>query len=165
MEPQDASDSVRVPTDDELYQLFFTFLKRWTNLEAQWVSRPLDDTAPFELERSLLFSDPLPGRFVIRAPKTFETLLHQALNKSAPAEDSPDLFVEMVILFWHRFVKNSWKKDSRTLRPAFFKPSVPWDWPDRRPDSAALVFVKNTPLEIRLWAPLRPGEEQNRPLS
>jgi hypothetical protein len=49
------------------------------------------------------------------------------------------------------------------LRPAFFKPSVPRDWPDRRPDSAALVFVKNTPLEIRLWAPLRPGEEQNKP--
>jgi hypothetical protein len=146
------------PTDEELFQLFFSFLKRWANLEAQWVSRPLDDTAPLELERSLLFSDPLPGRLVLRAPKAFEILLHQTLNKSVPGHDSPELFVEMVILFWHRFVRNAWKKDARTLKPAFFKSSVPREWPDRRPDSAALVFVKNLPLEIRLWAPLTPQE-------
>jgi hypothetical protein len=158
MENQKFNESFVIPTDDELYQCFFSFLRRWSKLDAQWVGRPLDDTPPLRLERGLLFSDPLRGMLVIRTSMNFDDLLYEIVNRSKNPSDSPDLFIEMVILFWHRFVSDFWKKDTRTLKPVLFKATVPIDWPDRRPDSATLVFVKNIPLEIRLWAPLSQDE-------
>jgi hypothetical protein len=158
MENQKFHESFVIPTDDELYQCFFSFLKRWAKLDAQWVGRPLDDIPPLRLERGLLFSDPLRGMLVIRTSMNFEDLLCEIVNRSKSPSDSPDLFIEMVILFWHRFVSDFWKKDTRTLKPVLFKTTIPIDWPDRRPDSATLVFVKNIPLEIKLWAPLSQDE-------
>ncbi len=161
MENEKTSDSPVVPTDDELFQCFFSFLKRWSKLEAQWAGRPPEDTPSLELERGLLFTDPLKGMMVLRAAKDFENLLQEIRPGSKRSFDSPELFIEMVVLFWHQFARDFWKRDTRTLKPVLFKATVPVDWPDRRPSSASLVFVKNLPLEIRIWAPLSLDETQH----
>jgi len=70
-------------------------------------------------------------------------------------------FVEIVVLFWNRFVSKFWGMDSRNLTQALFKKSFPLDWPNRKPDVAVTVFIEKELLEIRLWTPLRDGEMEN----
>ncbi len=142
------------PTSIELYNVFNPFLIRWANLSAQYVPMRMEDMAALPLEQSIFFSQPMNGLLVVRSRKDFEKLLAEASprQKSKNSTHPSGLFLEMSVLFWHFMVMKTWKADTRTLSPAVLKSSVPLDWPDRKPDSACTVFIKDFPIEIRLWA-------------
>ncbi len=149
--PNEASASPKIPTSSELYVFFNQFIMKWLNLPAQRVEGIEDDIQTLPNEHGLMFMHPISGILVIRTSEEFG----QGLAKLAKTREVPhDLFVEMIVLFWHRFVSNFWKLDSRTLPPSIFKKSLPKHWPDRKPDAQLVVFVIQQPVEIRLWVQL-----------
>ena len=153
--PDPSSYPLKIPTQIELYDFFNRFMGDWLKVSSQRVDRDEDDIPYLPNERSLLFSQPTSGVLVIRTSEEFG----KALKKLAEANDShSDLFVEMTVLFWHRFVSKFWGMDSRNLAPALFKKSLPKQWPDRKTDVFLSVFVLNQPIGIRLWTHLTDAE-------
>jgi len=147
--------SFKLPNSLELYDFFNTFIQKWLKLAASRVEHADDDIQTLPNEHGLLFQEPLTGILVIRTSEDFgKGLARLAQTK----EIDHDLFVEMIVLFWHRFVSTYWGKDSRLLPPALFKKSVPKHWPDRKPDSHLLVFVIQQPVEVRIWTHLTEAE-------
>ncbi len=142
-----------VPTSLELYNLFNPFLARWTNLCAQYVATPMEDVSHLPLEQAVYFRSPVEGLLVLRSTLALEKhLVELATGESARRDfHAKGLFMEMTVLFWHFLLLKAWQEDSRALPPARLKSSVPRDWPDRKPDSACTLFIKDFPLEIRLW--------------
>ncbi len=149
---------VKIPNTQELYDFFQPLLKSWTGLSAQNAIGVDDEVQPLSLERGLMFTQPSTGILVIRTAAEFEALLQKAATGGKPPSIPRDVFVELFILFWHRFVSKFWGLDSRKLPPASFKKSIPRDWPNRRPDASLVVFVENYPLAVRLWAPVTEAE-------
>ena len=155
--PQDPA-SVKIPTSQELYDFFSSFLLKWLKVPAQRVEGIDDDIQVLPNEQGLLFIQPTSGVLVIRTSEDFgKALAKLGQNKGV----THDLFVEMIVLVWHRFVSHFWQLDSRTLPPALFKKSFPKDWPDRKPDSHLVVLVLQQPVEICLWFYLT-GEDMKR---
>ncbi len=147
----------KIPTSSELYDFFNPFLLNWLKLPSQKVDIPDDDIQTLPNEHSLLFTQPMTGILVLRTSDEFG----KGLAKLAKIKDIPhDLFMEMIVLFWHRFVSRFWSLDSRTLPAASFKKSIPKNWPDRKPDSLLMVFVIQQPVEIRLWFNLSETETE-----
>lgn len=120
----------------------------------------MDDISPLHLEQGIYFFEPFEGVLVIRTLETFEKVLSELSGGKKSLKDprSKGLFLELVVLFWHLFVSQIWRLDTRTIKPALLKASIPQDWPDRKPDSACTVFIKDLPLEIRLWVRVTPAE-------
>ena len=148
----------RVPTPAELYDFLNQFLAQWLRLSCQRVDRVEDDIQPLPNERGLMFTEPTTGILVLRTSEDFgKALARLGDGKGA----SNDFFVEMIVLFWHRFVKKFWDLDSRRLPPALFKRSVPAHWPDRRSEAAVMVLTNRQPIELRLWLDLD-GPEMER---
>ncbi len=140
--------SPKTPTSSELYDFFNPFLLKWLKLPSQKVEIVDDDIQTLPNEHSLLFTQPVTGILVIRTSEEFGI----GLAKLAKIKDIPhDLFMEMIVLFWHRFVSHFWAMDSRTFPAGMLKKSLPKHWPDRKPDSHLVVFVIQQPIEIRLW--------------
>jgi hypothetical protein len=158
LDPGNVGSEVKIPTNRELYEFFNQFLLMWIRKPSKlvdWVEGGISD---LPLERGLMFFQPLSGFLVIRTSQGFEAQLEKLTTDGKSEEAHMELFVEMVILFWHRFVSKFWGLDSRTLPPVLFKKSVPLDWPDREPDTACVVFVDKEPVEIRIWAPISENE-------
>ncbi len=152
------SPSVKIPTQIEMYDFFNQFMGLWLRVPSQRVDRTEDDIAHLPNERGLMFIQPTTGILVIRTSEDFG----KALAKLAESKDmQADLFVEMVVLFWHKFVNKFWGMDSRTLAPVLFKRSLPKYWPDRKADAHLATIVLQQPIEIRLWTNLSP-EDMNR---
>jgi hypothetical protein len=142
------SQPLKIPTGQELYDFFNQFMLMWLRLPSQRVDRVESDIPLLPNERGLMFMKPTAGILVIRTSEDFA----KGLVKLAGAKETPgDLFVEMIVLFWHRFVSKFWGLDSRRLPPAVFKKSLPKHWPERKPDSALTVFVLQQAIELRLW--------------
>lgn len=120
----------------------------------------MDDISPLHLEQGIYFFQPFEGVLVVRTRDHFENFLKELSGGKKVSKDSRSegLFLELVVLFWHLFVSQIWRLDTRTIKPAILKTSAPVDWPDRKPDSACTVFIKDLPLEIRLWANVTPEE-------
>ncbi|HEY5038652.1 MAG TPA: hypothetical protein VIJ93_06220 [bacterium] len=149
-----------VPKPFELFETFNLFLIKWANLAAQFVTAPMEDMASLPVEQGLLFYEPYQGFMVVRSTKAYEKYLVELWTGKKSTKDSQKhgLFMEMAVLFWHLLVLKLWRLDSRTLKPAILKETVPLDWPDRKPDSICMVFIKEFPLEIRFWAHLSEDE-------
>ncbi len=157
LDPNGDSHPIRIPTNDELYDFFNAFIYKWLKLPSQKVVSVENDIQALPNEEGLMFSEPAPGILVLRTSKEFAT----GLAKLANLQEAPhDLFLEMIVLFWHRFVANFWKLDSRQLPPILFKKSAPKHWPDRKPDSHLVVFILQQPVEIRLWLHLSEAEKE-----
>lgn len=145
------SFSGKIPTSPELYDFFNSFLLNWLKLPSQKVEVDDDDIQSLPNEQGLLFTHPMTGILVIRTSEDFG----KGLAKLAKIKDIPhDLYMEMIVLFWYRFVSHFWGMDSRKLPAALLKRSLPKLWPDRKPDSHLTVFVIQQPIEIRLWVHL-----------
>lgn len=145
------SSPVKIPTQMEMYDFFNQFIGLWLRLPSQRVDRTEDDIPQLPNERGLMFIQPTTGILVIRTSEDFG----KALAKLAESKDlQSDLFVEMVVLFWHKFVSKFWGMDSRTLAPVLFKKSIPKYWPDRKADAHLATIVLQQPIEIRLWTNL-----------
>ena len=143
-----SSSAIKVPTSQELYDFFNQFIGLWLKLSAQRIANTEDDIPQLPNERGLMFIQPTTGILVIRTSEDFG----KALVKLAESKDMhSDLFIEMVVLFWHKFVSKFWGMDSRTLTPAIFKRSLPKNWPDRKADVHLATVVLQQPIEIRLW--------------
>jgi hypothetical protein len=157
-----SSGPVLIPDAIKLFNVLNQFLIRWANLSAQYVSMPMEDLSSLHLEQGIYFFEPFEGIFVIRSTKAFEKYLVELATGKKPGRNFHEkgIFLEMAVLFWHLLVSQVWRLDTRTLKPARLKVSVPVDWPDRKPDSACTVFIKDFPLEIRLWAHLSPEEKK-----
>lgn len=141
-----------LPSSLDLYRVFNQWLVRRVNFSAQYFSAPLEDMSPLPVEQSIYFSEPLEGLLVVRSTKTFERLLESASGAS---------FLEMTFLYYHRLFLDIWKLDTRNLKPALFKASVPVAWPDRKPNVACTAFVEDSPVEIRFWASLSKDEVEH----
>lgn len=141
----------KIPTTPELFAFFNQFLDGWMKLSAQMAVGIGDEIPNLPLERGLLFSKPFNGILVIRTLPEFESHLQKVEYMDSAPSARRDLFMELFILFWHRFVSKFWNLDSRLLPPSLFKKSIPADWPDRKSDALLQVFVANHPLVIRLW--------------
>ncbi len=145
---ENSSSPLKIPTSLELYDFFNSFLLKWLKLPSQRVDIVDDDIQTLPNEHSLLFMHPMKGILIIRTSDEFG----KGLAKLAKIKDIPhDLFMEMIVLFWHRFVSHFWALDSRNLPAGLLKKSIPKHWPDRKPDSHLVVFVIQQPVEIRLW--------------
>jgi hypothetical protein len=150
-------NSIPVPTTDELYDFFNTFIYKWLKLPSKKVAAVENDIQILPNEEGLLFSEPAPGILVLRTSEAFAT----GLAKLAKLKEVPtDLFLEMIVVFWHRFVGNFWKLDSRQLPPILFKKTFPRHWPDRKPDSHLIVFILEQPVELRIWVNLSEEEKE-----
>lgn len=150
-----SSVQVKIPSNRELYDFFNQFLGVWMKLPSQRVDKVEDDIHPLPNERGLMFTEPVKGILVLRTSEDFG----KALAKLAGVKGSKsDLFVEMIVLLWHRFVSKFWGKDSRRLPPALFKRSVPAHWPNRKPDSGLMVLAMQQPIELCLWVNLTEAE-------
>ena len=145
------------PTPEELYDFVNGFLGRWLGLASSRVTGADDDIQTLPNEQGLMFSAPVDGILVLRTSDDFGKGL-QRLAKERHVDH--DLFMEMLVVMWHKFVSKFWEMDSRRLPAAFFKRSLPRHWPDRKPDSALLVFVLNQPVEVRLWLHLSEREKE-----
>jgi hypothetical protein len=145
------------PTSSELYDFFNSFMGRWLGLPSSRVTQADDDIQFLPNEQGLLFSAPMDGILVLRTSEDFGKGL-QRLARERQVDH--DLFMEMLVVMWHKFVSRFWELDSRRLPAAFFKRSLPMHWPDRKPDSALLVFVLNQPVEVRLWLGLTEAEKE-----
>lgn len=156
-----STDNPKVPTAQELYELFREFLSKWTGLPMQRVDADDDEIPLLPLELGLMFFEPRNGILVIRASQPFQTLLEKSASAGKPRESRMGFFAEVVVLFWSHFVSTLWGMDSRKLKQALFKKSIPLDWPARKPEAAATVFIENELLEIRLWTLLSEGEMEN----
>jgi hypothetical protein len=146
-------NSYPFPTALELHGAFNQFLIGWANLSAQYLERGVEEMSALPLEQSIYFPEPFSGLLAVRSTREFEKCLVELETGQEPGKDYHEkgLFLEMAVLYWHKLALKMWKLDTRTLQPAILKSSVPLDWPDRRPDTACMVFVKNFPLEILLW--------------
>ena len=152
---EDPRAIVKVPTSQELYDFFNNFIGLWLRLPSQRIGNTEDDIPQLPNERGLMFIQPVTGILVIRTSEDFG----KALVKLAETKDlHSDLFVEMVVLFWHKFVSKFWGLDSRTLPPVLFKRSLPKNWPDRKADVHLATLVLQQPIEIRLWTHLTPQD-------
>lgn len=149
--PEDPDSHVRIPTSQELYDFINQFLAQWLKLASQKVDRVEDDIHPLPNERGLMFSEPTTGILVLRTSEDFGKALEKLAGER---ESSNDLFVEMIVLLWHRFVSKFWKMDSRRMPPVLFKRSIPAHWPDRKPDVAVMVLTTRQPIELRFWVNL-----------
>jgi len=148
---EDPSSKLKVPTSHEMYDFFNQFIGLWLRLPSQRVDGTEDDIPMLPNERGLMFTEPVNGILVLRTSEDFG----RALAKLAENKDlQTDLFVEMVVLFWHRFVSKFWGMDSRTLAPAVFRKSLPKHWPDRKADCHLSTIVLQQPIEIRFWTSL-----------
>jgi hypothetical protein len=148
---------VRIPTTQELYDFLNQFLAQWLKLASQKIDRVEDDIHPLPNERGLMFGEPTTGILVLRTSEDFGKALEKLAGEKG---SSNDLFVEMIVLLWHRFVSKFWNLDSRRMPPALFKKSVPAHWPDRKPDAAVMVMTTRQPIELRLWVDLTPAERE-----
>lgn len=146
------SMSHRIPSSTELHRILNQMLIRRYNLSAQYFGAPLEDMSPLPVEQSICFSEPKEGLLVMRSSRLFEKFLDDEVKES---------FLELAILFYHQLFQDAWKLDTRKLKAALFKASAPAAWPDRKPDSSCTVFVKDSPLEIRLWTPVSGEEMEN----
>lgn len=151
----DHAPAVRIPTGQELYDFINQFLAQWLKLASQRVDRVEDDIHPLPNERGLLFTEPTYGILVLRTSEDFGKALEKLAGERG---GSNDLFIEMTVLLWHRFVSKFWGKDSRHLPPVLFKKSIPAHWPDRKPDSAVMIITTRQPIELRLWVGLTTAE-------
>jgi hypothetical protein len=161
MADENAAGSPKVSTAQESYELFKDFLSKWSGLAMQPVEKGDDEIPNLSLELGLMFFEPRTGILVVRSTEAFETLLEKSASTGKPRETRMGFFVEIVVLFWNRFVSKFWGLDSRKLPQAIFKKSIPLDWPNRKPDAVVTVFVEKELLEIRLWTPLLEGEMEN----
>lgn len=150
------SAPVKLPTTPELFGFFNQFLIGWLNLSAQMAVGLGDEVPNLPLEKGLLFSKPINGILVIRTVSEFEDYLKK--NAKVDEAHPRDMFVELFVLFWHKFVSKFWSLDSRKLPPSLFKKSIPLDWPNRKTEASLQVFVGNYPLGIRLWVNLTEEE-------
>ena len=151
---------VLIPDSVQIYNIFNQFLIRWANQESKYVSMRMEDLSPLPLEQGIFFFEPFEGILVVRTVRTFEKFLAELSSGKKAGKRFRDqgLFLELVVLFWHLFVSQVWRLDTRVIQPALLKASAPLDWPDRKPDSACTIFIKDIPLEIRLWARVTPEE-------
>lgn len=158
-----AAEKVLTPSRSsqlELFDLFNRFLIRWANEAAQWAGMDTEDVSYLPLEQSILFKEPFTGLIVLRSTQGLEEYLASefARKKNAKPPHSKGLFLEMTVLFWHELILKMWKVDARKLSPALFKASAPVHWPDRKADAFCTVFIKDFPLEIRLWTDVTADE-------
>lgn len=154
--PLDPS-SIFPPSRDELYDFFNDFMVRWLKLSSQKVEGVEDDLQSLPNEQGLLFPEPVPGILVLRTSEEFGKGLAR-LAKERQVDH--DLFMEMLIVLWHRFTAHFWQIDCRRMPAAFFKRSIPRHWPNRKPDSHLLVFVLQQPVEVLLWLHLSEEEKE-----
>lgn len=149
-----------IPDGIKIYNLFNQFFIRWANQETKYAKLYPDEIAFLEVEQGICFFEPFDGILVIRTSKDFEKFLTElACGKKAQKDvQKMGLFLELVVLFWHLFVSQTWKLDTRTMKPSILKKSIPADWPNRNPETGCTVFIKNYALEIRLWTNLSPEE-------
>jgi len=152
-----------IPDSIQIYNIFNQFLIRWANQESKYVSMRMEDLSPLSLEQGIFYFEPFEGILVIRSTRAFEKFLVELSSGKKAGKDfhKKGIFLEMVVLFWHLFVSQVWRLDTRVIKPAMLKASVPVDWPDRKPDSACTLFIKDHPLEIRLWAKVTPEETKS----
>ena len=145
-----------IPSSDDLYDYFNACIYRWLKLPSKKVDSVDTDIQTLPNEEGFLFSEPTKGILVLRTSQAFgEGLARLAKTKEVPH----DLFVEMIVLFWHQFVGKFWKLDSRRLAPLLFKKSIPRHWPDRKPDSHLTVFILDQPVELLMWFHVTEKEE------
>ena len=140
----------KMPSSMDLHRILNQLLIRRANLSAQYFNAPLEDVTPLPVEQSFYFSDPMEGLLVVRSTKIFEELL----------ETHEGSFLELSVLFYHQLFREAWGLDTRVLKAVLFKRSIPLTWPDRKPDSSCMVFIKESPLEIRLWTPITAREAE-----
>jgi len=154
------SGPVLIPDGIKIYNVLNQFLIRWANEAPRYVPMSMEDMSSLPVEQGIFFFEPLDGILVIRSTKDFEKFLVKLATGKKAGRDyqKKGIFLEMTVLFWHLLVSQVWRLDTRILKPAMLKASVPLDWPDRKPDSACTVFIKDFPLEIRLWVHLTPQE-------
>ncbi len=155
------SMDVKIPTSKELYEFFDVFFQKWAKIPSDYFSWPEEGPLPFPMEEGILFSQPLNGLIVVRTSLDFGNLLTELAQERKQDESKRNaLFTEMTVLFWHKFAMKFWQLDSRRITPAILRHCVPAEWPDRKPQSACLAFVKEYPVEIRLWTGLTDQEIQ-----
>ena len=134
-----------------MHQVFDRFLNHWAHGSSEYISNPPQDVSALPLEQSICFSDPMAGLLVVRSTEEFGFFLKSKGFGS---------FLEMVVLFYHSLFMQVWHLDMRKLKPALFKASVPWSWPDRDPDVACMALIGKFPVEIRLWTQLTEQEKE-----
>ncbi len=138
-----------IPSALDLHRIFNRLLIRRANLAAQLFQSPMEDLAPLGAEQSIYFSEPLAGLLVLRSSENFDSFLQG---------ESLGSLLELTVLFHHQLFKEVWRLDTRKTKAALFKRSIPLQWPDRRFNTGCTLFVKDFPLEIRLWAPVTEEE-------
>jgi hypothetical protein len=160
MEPHFNPPANDIPSPIVLFNVFNQFLIRWANQECRYIDLKTEDLSPLTLEQGILFFEPFQGIFVVRSTLALERFLVELATgkKAGRKAHEKGIFLEMSVLFWHMFVSQQWRLDTRILKPAILKASAPVDWPDRKPTSMCTVFVKNNPLEIRIWADVTEAE-------
>lgn len=154
--PEPDSAPVKLPSSTEFHDFFTEFLYAWLKLSSQNIVGIGDEIPNLPMERGLQFSKPFNGILVIRTMPEFEGYLQKAAHIDPSAHR--EMFVELFVLFWHKFVSKFWGLDSRKLPPSLFKKSIPLDWPNRKPDALIQVFVGNYPVGVRFWANLTEEE-------
>ncbi len=138
-----------IPSALDLHRIFNQLLIRRANRSAQLFQSPMEDLAPLGAEQSIYFYEPFAGLLVLRTSEDFDRFLQ---------DEALGSLLELTVLFYHQLFKNAWNLDTRKTKPALFKRSIPLDWPDRRFNSGCTLFVKDFPVEIRLWAPVSEPE-------
>jgi hypothetical protein len=161
MTDQKDADVLKVPTDQELYDFFKEFLSKWSGLPMKRIDGGEDEVPSLPLELGLMFFEPRTGILVVRASDNLETLLEKSSSHGKARETRLGFFTEVVVLFWNAFVSRFWGMDSRKLKQALFKKSIPLDWPNRKPNATITATIDKELLEIRLWTPLSEGEMEN----
>jgi hypothetical protein len=155
------TENPKVPTSQDLHEIFKEFLLKWTGVAVQQIEISKDEIPNLPLELGLMFFEPRVGILVIRASDTFESLLEKSASGGKTRETKLGFFTEIVVLFWNRLVSKFWGMESRKLKQAMFKKSIPLDWPNRNPDAAIAVFAEKELVEIRFWSPISEGEMEN----
>ena len=151
-----------MPTSVELSDFFNEFINKWAKLNSEYFSWPGESPDYLPLEEGVFFSEPFKGLLVLRSSKDFGAFLEEENTGSQKEEHKRmGLFVELAVLFWHKFAQRFLKVDSRRVTPAILRACVPVNWPDRKPQSACVVFINGFPLEIRLWTDVTEEEIQN----
>lgn len=152
--PQSPPLTVVLPSQQEFLDFFRDFLQNWAQIPCQPIVGMGDEIPNLPLERSLLFSEPSSGILVVRTDPEFELYLQQLHKEGQPREH----FLEMVVVFWHRFVSRFWSRDSRKIATTLMKKTIPMNWPDRRPNLFLPVLVDRFPMGLRLWTQLSRDE-------
>jgi hypothetical protein len=149
-----------LPSELEFHISFNGFINRWARLSAQHFSLSHEDIAHLPLEQSICFPEPFEGLLVVRSRDDFGKLLCELNEEKTPSDPvkKREYFLEMTVLFWHQLFLDLWRLDTRKLKQALFKNSIPLDWPDRNPQSSFGTLINNIPLEVRLWSDITDGE-------